>query len=215
MMRGRLSTEPMAAKIEDHKIDRSGWTPGPWDGEPDRIEWRDAAGTPCLIVRNDMGALCGYAAVAPGHPWYQKEYGDCVYGCAELKPTPLEPIGKSPVPESIQKRHMSRKRFACAENYSLHHTPEALINVHGGLTYSGSCRGAICHVPQPGEPDPVWWFGFDCSHAWDVTPGMDAALRKAGSRLPDMGLRDSVYRDAAYVRLEVERLAEQLRAATK
>lgn len=35
------------------------------------------------------------------------------------------------------------------------------LAVHGGLTYSDRCHDDICHVPAPGEPDDVWWFGFD------------------------------------------------------
>jgi hypothetical protein len=44
------------------------------------------------------------------------------------------------------------------------------VNVHGGLTYAEACGGHICHVPKPGEPDNVWWFGFDFGHAYDVSP---------------------------------------------
>lgn len=53
------------------------WGDGPWQTEPDRLEWRDAfSGLPCLIVRNAVGALCGYVGVPPGHPWHGKNYDD-------------------------------------------------------------------------------------------------------------------------------------------
>ena len=54
------------------KIDRSSWPPGPWDDEPeDKVEWRDTAtGMPCLAVRGEFGAWCGYVGVAPGHSAY-------------------------------------------------------------------------------------------------------------------------------------------------
>lgn len=55
-------------------IDKSKWADGPWKDEPDRIEWR-FLDMPCLIVRGPSGALCGYVAVAPGHPWHGVEYG--------------------------------------------------------------------------------------------------------------------------------------------
>src|SRR5262249_25376638 len=47
------------------------------------------------------------------------------------------------------------------------------LRVHGGLTFAGTCQeGAedtgICHIPQPGQPDKVWWLGFDCAHAGDI-----------------------------------------------
>lgn len=132
------------------KIDRAGWGPGPWDGEPDRIEF-EHAGLPCLMRRvAATGAWCGYVAVPPGHPDHGKSWGDA----------------------------------------------DVEVEVHGGLTYSGPRQGDICHVPKPGEPDDVHWFGFDCAHARDLMPA-----------IPHRG---ETYRDQHYVRGEVESLAEQL-----
>lgn len=76
------------------------------------------------------------------------------------------------------------------------------FSVHGGLTYGAPCDedGKICHVPLPGESADVLWIGFDTAHAGDLMPGM--GLRFAGD----------VYRDLAYVRAEVESLADQVRA---
>lgn len=51
----------------EYKIDRKGWAKGPWDDEPDRVEFRTAAGFPALIIRNHMGALCGYVGLPPGN----------------------------------------------------------------------------------------------------------------------------------------------------
>lgn len=45
----------------------------PWLNEPNRVEFK-YKGFDCLIVRNNSGALCGYAAMKPGHPWYEKHY---------------------------------------------------------------------------------------------------------------------------------------------
>jgi hypothetical protein len=59
-------------------LPKSEWGPGPWQDEPDRLEWR-CEGTPrlpCLIVRaNVTGALCGYVGVPEGHPWHGAGYG--------------------------------------------------------------------------------------------------------------------------------------------
>lgn len=55
---------------------REQWYPGegPWDSEPDKRQWEDeATGMACLIVRNGMGALCGYVGVPSDHPWYGKD----------------------------------------------------------------------------------------------------------------------------------------------
>lgn len=62
---------------------------------------------------------------------------------------------------------------AVPPGHPLHGKPydDADARVHGGLTYSDECMGdpetGICHVPKPGEPDNVWWFGFDCAHYGD------------------------------------------------
>ena len=50
---------------------------GPWNDEPDKMQWKDpATGLPCLIVRNQMGALCGYVGVSKGNRYYQKDYAN-------------------------------------------------------------------------------------------------------------------------------------------
>ena len=69
------------------------------------------------------------------------------------------------------------------------------IDVHGGLTYSEGCAGKICHRSE--GDDKVWWFGFDCGHAWDLSP------------LDSWG-RSGAYRDINYVREQTKLLAEQL-----
>lgn len=150
-----MTTEPLPRELPD----------GPWKDEPDRKEWRHA-GLPCLILRNALGALCGYAAVPPGHPLYGKAGDD--------------------------------------------------LDVHGGVTFTGHCEGKICHEAKPGEPDEVYWFGFDCAHFMDLVPGLlPEVLFK---RIPE-AIRMTrpvpsidVYRSMAYVTSEVERLAEQLAA---
>lgn len=158
----------MAENVE-YKVDRSGWPEGDWDGEPDREEWR-SHGLPCLIVRNDLGALCGYVGVPPGHRMHGKALDD-------------------------------------ADD----------LSVHGGISYANACAGHICHVPREGEPDDVWWLGFDCGHGWDFMPGLYANLRKALAGLKDplfeSDARYGTYRPIGYVRGEVERLAEQLAAS--
>lgn len=52
-------------------MDKSAWGPGPWQGEPDKMQWVDwETDLDCLIVRNHFGALCGYVGVPPEHPWH-------------------------------------------------------------------------------------------------------------------------------------------------
>lgn len=154
-------------------LDRTGWAPGPWDGEPDHVEWRDpATGLPCLTHRNRFGTWCGYVGVPPGHPWHGKDYDD-----------------------------------------------EALydVDVHGGLTYADLCdpdappQEGICHVPEPGEPEDVWWLGFDCGHFMDQAPGLEAREREMTDPMPPMlGL---TYRTLGFVVDETTGLAGQVARA--
>jgi hypothetical protein len=81
--------------------------------------------------------------------------------------------------------------------------------VHGGVTYGGACAGDICHVAKPGEPDDVWWLGFDCAHSGDLSPAY--AARHARSMLAGGG----EYRTIEYVMAECRSLAEQAKAAAE
>ena len=81
------------------------------------------------------------------------------------------------------------------------------IDIHGGLTYAASCSPeedestGICHLPGEGEPDHVWWFGFDCAHCNDCRPyDLNVGFRPPGS----------TYKTFVYVQNECKRLALQL-----
>jgi hypothetical protein len=157
---------------EYHTKDKSAWIDGPWKQEPDKIQWEDfQTGLPCLIVRNDIGALCGYVGVPNDHPWHGKEYGE------------IDAVA------------------------------------HGGLTFTGPCmdvedesRG-VCHVPGEGEPDDVWWVGFDCAH-WNDKCDMGIAHLPELKDLELFGRSSpSAYRDVDYVTKQVRRLAAQADAA--
>lgn len=76
--------------------------------------------------------------------------------------------------------------------------PEVSGCVHGGLTFSDKCTGHICHTDKEALHKEVWWLGFDCSHAGDLTP----------NQFPSFD--DDVYRDMEYVIENVERLAKEL-----
>ena len=158
--------------IEYITQDKSEWGEGPWNNEPDKIQWLDKnTELPCLIVRNRGGALCGYVGVSPSHPLHGVGYND---GDWET-------------------------------------SPEAIFNVHGGLTFTGSCMQGdkskvVCHVPDKGEEDNIWWFGFDCAHCEDYSPAYEA--RYKGLKIGDFG---GEYRTIEYVLKEVRQLASQLK----
>lgn len=90
---------------------------------------------------------------------------------------------------------------------------DADVDVHGGLTFAGFChenfdqsRG-ICHTDE--NHQKVWWQGFDCAHAWDLSPAMRAKMHEImGFRQPYI---DETYRDFDYVTKQVTELAAQLK----
>lgn len=211
--------------------DKKSWGPGPWQMEPDRKEWR-YKGLPCLALRGPVGAWCGYVGVSEGHALYGIRYSQCALGCApdEFKENPFANTDTSKMDEHEKKLAESLNNIYANEpkrmrewrkrnpHYSCdyEHKPEGMVKVHGGLTFSDKCGGHICHAPKPGEPDNVWWFGFDCAHAFDHSPKMAATLKMISDKEPGkfdrlMGFRrKEIYWTLGAVQKEVEKLAKQL-----
>ena len=71
--------------------------------------------------------------------------------------------------------------------------PLSNINVHGGLTFSDHIRDDIAPLR--------WWFGFDCAHFEDISPGYDYTFLEPYA----------VYRTWGYVKRHVKILAEELK----
>ena len=170
-----------------HSIDKTSWPRGPWDGEPDKAQWPDeATGLPCLAVRGPVGAWCGYVGTKEGHPFFGVSY--------------------------------SCGRWSDDDGYDT--SPEGCLEVHCGLTFSDFCQKSkdettgICHVPGEGEDDRVWWLGFDCAHAGDITcikhRPMDQVLVDDEDTWPE-----ETYKTLAYVHKECASLADQLNKITK
>lgn len=125
-------------------VDKSAWGAGPWQDEPDKLQWLDAAtGYDCLVVRGPSGAICGYVGLPPEHPCHGANY--------ESVRAPRDKDG-----DRVWIEVHGGLTFAglCQEDVS-------------------EDQG-ICHVPLPGRPDKVWWLGFDCAHAYDILPGRAA-----------------------------------------
>lgn len=75
--------------------------------------------------------------------------------------------------------------------FGKHYDSCEVEGAHCGLTYSDACSGSICHIPEPGMPDKVWWLGFDCAHYGDICP----SIRRLNLRYD---YRET-YKDVAYV----------------
>jgi hypothetical protein len=95
---------------------------------------------------------------------------------------------------------------------------DAELDVHGGITYSEGCQGHVCHIPEPGEPDELWWHGFDCHHAGDLSPqhmmwhekALKGEMHEVFIRRKFEGHDIDVYRTIDYVKQQTEDLAAQL-----
>lgn len=76
---------------------------------------------------------------------------------------------------------------------------------------------SVCHVAAAGEPDHVWWFGFDCAHAGDYCPkyarlSSIIPVRRCEGIDGEKPWPAETYKTVKYVTAEVERLAKQLAA---
>ena len=155
-------------------IDKSSWGSGPWQTEPDKIQWTDkATGLPCIARRaGALGHWCGYVGVSSDHLLYEEE----------------DPNEK-----------------------------DQRLEVHGGITHTGKCQEnvdeaiAICHKPEPGQSDNVWWFGFDCGHWQDLSPGHEARMKRRLGKDYEQPTSCN-YRDLEFVKKECTNLAQQLKA---
>lgn len=155
-------------------VDKTTWPRGEWDNEPDKIQWVDeATGLDCLIHRHPrLGHLCGYVGVPSSHPLHGLDYNDAY--------DVLRPTGDDEWPNTG----------------------------HGDITYAAACQDTddeskgICHVPEPGRPHDVWWFGFDCAHSGDLSPNSGYIG----------GFEYERYRDVPYVKRCTAEFAQTLAA---
>jgi len=163
-------------------LDKSTWGPGPWQEEPDKIQFVDqATGLDCLAVRQPYsGSWCGYVGVPESHPAFGLHY-DKANDLAE--------------PDE--------------DNYHGFKVHGGLT--FSDFCQDEGAEVGICHVPAPGRPDRVYWLGFDCAHSEDLRPGMAALLGEYSPKTLSPYWQ-TVYRTLAYVQAECAHLAEQLHA---
>lgn len=166
--------------------DKMSWRSGEWTQEPDKIQWIDKKSELPCVILRHSSR---------GHL--------CGY------------VGISPNHPFYSAGYSSCGYSECEENWC-DLAPERVINVRGGLTFSGSStdlnteeRNAqdgfgISWLNEDGSlMENIQWFGFDCAHGWDVLPGM--------SRFDfDLGGTKRSYKNIRYLMKECTRLAHQL-----
>jgi hypothetical protein len=188
-------------------IDKSLWGPGPWQNEPDKVQFQDdETGFACLIKRTDGGHLCGYVGVPPNHPAFEKGYDDIhanVHGgltfadhCQEITEETWQKI-KANYADAASKE----LRFPLGDSAMFRKKWEDCLDNYEKFRERAQAE-FICHIPDPGEPDNIWWLGFDCAHGVDMSPGW--------ARFSFMS-RSGQYRDIDFVKNEIRNLAKQLK----
>lgn len=129
-------------------IDRTGWEAGPWNGEPDKIQWPDAdTGLPCLAVRHpQFGHWCGYVGVTQEHPLFEKKNCDLdVHGgvtfadTCDMGANECESICRIPGPGESDR--IWWLGFDCAHVYDFQPGLEALSKSIHGYPLNGMREG--------------------------------------------------------------------------
>lgn len=165
----------------------------PWLDEPTDIAF-EHAGLQCVMHRKDtLFHWCGYIGIPKDHPLFGvgRSEESPVLGAA-LEQRLEHPVGESP-------------SFAVLMSLlggSIGGSPGVVFEVHGGITWDGPYPGG--HPER--EAEGLWWYGFDCAHAGDLSP------RYALAAIGDFPGHQ--WRDQNYARRQTERLAEQLAAIT-
>jgi hypothetical protein len=161
------------------------WGPGPWDTEPDELTWQDErTGLKCKLRRNShLGILCGYVGIPPGHVLFGWDYHDDI----KLDPKFLK--------GSIDDVSVFSLFTYNKEEHDNDTVPiDIALKVHGGLSWSD-------------EEEGLWWFGFDCGHAWDLSPGLQVFYQRHAFNFH----RNQTYRDVNFVKQQCADLAFQLK----
>ena len=175
-----------------------------WESEPD-LEVFESHGYRCVISRNkSLKSLNGYVGIPATHPLFGTETAEHNECLALLKARRLN----SPPMEHEGIYVMLGMLVGSDDVLS---TPSGAFIVHGGLSYSNM------KCPPDFQDDNLWYFGFDCGHAWDFQPGMAELLFRLSDPLYMEEMEESagqVYRNMDYVRDEVMSLADQLHSLT-
>jgi hypothetical protein len=174
---------------------KAAWGPGPWQSEPDHLEWKDErTGLECRIIRNMIfGNLCGYVGVPPSHPYFGWDRSDDIkLAPGDLETSTVDDIGVFDALVYAMQGGPERGTIPLSMTLKAHH----------GITWSGQ-------LPTDDDAAGFWFFGFDCGHAWDVTPAMDGLFKRY--KMGEHPIPNRKYRDIEYVKREVTSLAFQLK----
>lgn len=155
--------------------------------------WITKAGYPAVAILVPGMHRCGYVGIPKEHILHGIGYSQSTILLWDL----WEHILSGRRKEGENKRGpvltllmCTSRALDCPDQWK----PENIINIHGGLTYSGGDDD----YPIKNEKG-LWWFGFDCGHFDD------------GSLMLNYPFKELPVRTLDYVEKECELLAEQLK----
>jgi len=103
-----------------------------------------------------------------------------------------------------------------------HDMEDVDVDVYDEISYGAFCDEAanICHVPEPGRSDHVWWIGFSCMTSNDILPIFDQLSpdfrdRMGRSWMETRLSHGATYKPLAFVMDEVRLLALQAEVARR
>jgi hypothetical protein len=123
-------------------------TRGPWNDEPDRVEWRDEeTKLPCIALRVPWsGHWCGYVGVGPDHRLHGKDYdhesvnvevhGGLTFASACQEPNPKQGDHRvCHTPEAGEPDHAWWFGFDCAHSGDMSPSDEARARRGAAMCY--------------------------------------------------------------------------------
>lgn len=120
-------------------------------------QWVTQSGLLAVVIRASGRHRCGYVGVEEGHVAFEKGYAeplDCISQAAVDK---TELGSKSPI------IWLTASLDGDEDETRARRSLDILLNVHGGLTFSGPSGDGKSDYPVATSV-PVWWFGYDCAH---------------------------------------------------
>lgn len=169
-----------------YMVDKTKWEDGPWNSEIDFDQWNTPEGFHAILIRmKSMGNINGYIGVPPGHKWHGKGYNTLI------QPTEMQ------LRQKVDPEHRNVLGLfllmLCDVNPGEPIPMSTMVRVHGGITFASYFKS------ENGGRKDWWYFGFDTAHSNDLIPGMMQYSWICG-----------IYRDADYVRGQIEFLSRQI-----
>ena len=150
-------------------------------------DWITKAGLRAVVLFVNDSHHCGYVALEKDHPLYGVSYGE------------KHPALRWDLLEGAQtgdRGVFSLLKASLRDEGDTTTSPDVFFDVHGSITYASEGDD------YPAKGDGLWWYGFDCAHAGDLT---QRDLREGWK-----SEADGVFRDEAFCIAQCEKLAEQL-----